>query len=195
MELFKISHLPLVRGTEYIGLLSYNDLRNSGQSGDSLIGSKQSTSAPFVHDQQHIFEVAQVLFDLDLPIIPALNSDNEYLGVIMRSEVSKKIVETVITKEPGAIIVLSMDQIDYSLSQIAQIIESNDAKILSLCTSISAPSNQFIITIKVNVSDTSAIIQTFTRYNYNIKAVYMSNSLLKEMYKKRYEQFLKYISI
>jgi hypothetical protein len=101
----------------------------------------------------------------------------------------------VAVKEPGGVIVLEINAIDYSLSEIAQIVEGNDAKILSFFIHQEVESNQMHVTLKINVIDLSAIIQTFVRYDYNIKAVYMDESMIQNLYDDRYEQLMKYMNI
>ena len=64
------------------------------------------------------------------------------------------------------------------MSEIAQIIESNDAKILSSFISTPRNNETMNVTIKVNKTDLAAIVQTFERYNYNISAIYSSNNEL-----------------
>lgn len=196
MELFRISHLPIVDGKEYLGLISDKEMDDESLNDKHLLDISQSLATPYIYGHQHIFEAAQILLDLNLSAIPVLNVNDEYMGIITYDDISRKIVElATVNDQPGAIIVLEMNPIDYTLSQIAQIIESNDAKILSLFISKATPNNQILVTVKTNVSDASAIIQTFMRYNYSIYAAFMDNSLLKDIYKDRYEQFLKYISV
>lgn len=195
MELFRISHLPIVRDNEYLGLISDKDLYDLELENTCLAKQKLSLVTPFVFDYQHIFEVAQAVGKFKVSAMPVLDSNRVYQGLILSAELSERIVELVAVNEPGAILVLEMSAVDYSLSQIAQIVESNDAKILSLYTSNPTRSSQFEVTLKVNVTDASSIIQTFARYDYNLKAVYMDNSILNDMYNSRYEQFMKFISI
>ncbi len=98
-------------------------------------------------------------------------------------------------KEPGAIIILEMSIHDYSLSQISQIVESNDAKILSLYISSHSSSTRLELTLKINRSDLTSIIQTFTRYNYTIQSTFMDHDDMDSLYENRYDMFMKYLSI
>ena len=82
-----------------------------------------------------------------------------------------------------------------SLSQIAQIVEGNDAKILSFYVNQAENSKMMDITLKINVVDLSSIIQTFVRYDYNIKAVYMDESIIQNLYDDRYDQLIKFMNI
>jgi len=122
--------------------------------------------------------------------------DHSYYGSITRNDLSIKMAELFSGTEPGGIIVLEVTDINYSLTQIAQIVEGNDAKILSLYIHKPSPiSKELDITLKVNKVDLSGILQTFTRYDYEIKATYMDESQIKDFYDDRYDLFMKYINI
>ena len=195
MESYRVSHLPLVREKEYLGLISDSDIYDMEMEMCRLGENLNSFSRPYVLVNQHIYEVAQKMIDTKISVMPVLDMNENYLGLITINELSENLLKLVVANEPGAVIVLELNAIDYSLSQIAQIIESNDAKVLSLYTRNPENSNELDVTVKVNVSDITAIIQTFVRYDYNIKAVYMDDSLLKDMYTERYELFMKYMNL
>lgn len=195
MESMHVSHLPIVRGKDYLGLISDKDIYDRELEMCEL-GMKMTTlPLPFVRANQHLYEIARIMLELKVTLMPVLEMNNEYLGSITLSAMSTAFIEMVSVKEPGALIVLALSPTDYTLSQIAQIVESNDAKVLSLYTKNPENSMEMEVTLKVNVTDISAIIQTFVRYDYNIKAVYMDDSLLKDMYNERYDLFMKYMNI
>ena len=91
-----------------------------------------SLFSPYVTENQHIYEVIELASRLSLSVIPVLDHNNHYKGVITNNDLIHYFADFAALKEPGAIIVLDMSIHDYSLSQIAQIVESNDAKILKL---------------------------------------------------------------
>lgn len=133
--------------------------------------------------------------ELKLTVLPVLELNLDYSGSILLNELASKFLGLVAVLEPGAIIILEINQNDFYLSQISQIVESNGAKILSLYTQNRKNSMIMDVTIKVNMTDISSIIQTFVRYDYTIKAVYMDDSLLTDMYNERYELFMNYMKI
>jgi acetoin utilization protein AcuB len=195
MEIFRISHLPVVDGKRLVGLISDKiiyDLniieRPVGDYTDHLL-------SPHVHTNQHIYEVFSAISVLKLSAVPVLDLHHEYCGVITVFDLAQKFADLVAVQEPGGVIVLELNAIDYSLSQIAQIVEGNDAKILSFYVNRVPDSNQITVTLKINVIDLSAIIQTFVRYDYNIKAVYMEDSMIQNLYDDRFDQLMKYMSI
>jgi len=117
------------------------------------------------------------------------------VGVITVFDLVQKFADLVAVTEPGGVIVLELNSIDYSLSQIAQIVEGNDAKILSFYISQESDSKLMTVTLKINVIDLSAIIQTFVRYDYDIKAVYMDDSIIQNLYDDRLDQLMKFMNI
>jgi hypothetical protein len=91
-------------------------------------------------------------------------------------------------------LVLELNIHDYSLSEIARIVESNDAKILSLYISSHIDSNKLELTVKINRTDLSPIIQTFNRYNYTIKASFHQSEYVDDL-KDRFDSFMSFLNI
>ncbi|MBN1820621.1 MAG: CBS domain-containing protein [Prolixibacteraceae bacterium] len=195
MDVFKITHLPVVNGEEYIGLVSDKiiyDLNLTDKTFDEHIG---KLPTPHVHENQHVFEVASILYKLKLSVVPVVNSEHVYQGVITLYDLARKFSNLYSVHEPGGVILLEINMYDYSLSQIAQIVESNNAKILSLFVTREYGSKNVLLTIKLDIVELSPVIQTFIRYNYKVLAVYMDNSILNDLYEDRYDQFIKYMNI
>jgi acetoin utilization protein AcuB len=195
MESFRVSHIPLVRDKEYLGLISDKDIYDFDLNKCCLGEKHLQLIRPYILVNQHIFEVIQKIQELKLTALPVMELNHEYCGSILLNELSSKFLGLVSVLEPGAVIILELNQNDYSLTQISQIIESNGAKILSLYSKNRENSMIMDVTLKINMTDISSIIQTFVRYDYNIKAVYMDDSLLTDMYNERYEMFMKYMDI
>lgn len=195
MDVFRISHLPVVEERHYYGMVSDRmiyDLnlfdRELGEMRDKLL-----TSHVFIN--QHIYQVVAVISEFKLSVVPVLDLHKEYKGVVTAFDLAKEFASLVAVNEPGGVIELELNPIDYSLAQITQIVEGNDAKILSLYVKERSDSKQMTVTLKINVIDLSRIIQTFVRYDYNIKAVYMDESMLNELYDDRFDQLMKYLNI
>jgi hypothetical protein len=117
------------------------------------------------------------------------------LGVIVLYDLARRFSNLYSVHEPGGVILLEINSQDYSLSEISQIIESNDAKILSFFVNREYGSSNLLLTLKLNIVELSPVVQAFMRYNYNIKGVYMDNSILNDLYEDRYDQFIKYMNI
>jgi acetoin utilization protein AcuB len=195
MDIFRISHLPIVNNQEFLGLISDKDIYNLNMAEEPIGNHKLSLFSPFVYDDQHIFEVIEIISRLNLTVVPVIDHNNVYLGLITINELIDKFAELPAVNHPGGILVLEMNISDYSLSQIAQIVESNDAKILSVYVSSRDDTTKMDVILKLNRSDLSSIIQTFERYNYTIKASYLQDNEAENLIKNRYELFMRYLNI
>jgi acetoin utilization protein AcuB len=195
MEIFRISHLAVVDGKRLIGLISDKIIYDLNIMDKAVGDYSDHLLSPHVHTDQHIYEVFSAISVLKLSAVPVLNLHHEYCGVITVFDLAQKFADLVAVREPGGVIILELNSIDYSLSQIAQIVEGNDAKILSFYINHELESRKMNVTLKINVIDLSAIIQTFVRYDYNIKAVYMDESIIQNLYDDRFDQLMKYMNI
>ncbi len=195
MEIFRISHLPIVNNKEFLGLISDTDIYDLNMADEPIGNHNLSLFSPYVTSDQHIFEVIELVSRLKLTIVPVLNQEKHYLGLITMNDLIQRFANLAGLKDPGGIIVLELHQKNYALSQIAQIVEGNDAKILGLYLSSSDESMKMELTLKINRTDLSAIIQTFNRFNYTIKASYHEDEDMDSFYSSRYESFMRYLNI
>lgn len=195
MEVFRISHLPVVDNHEYIGLIADKSIYDLNLIEKKFDDCRENMLSPHVHSGQHIYEVVSVISQLKISVVPVLDLQHNYQGVITVSDLAQKFADLVAVKEPGGVILLELTPTDYSLAEIARIVEGNDAKILSFYVNKEPDSKKMIVTLKVNKVDLSPIIQTFVRYDYNIAAVFMDESILSNMYDDRLNQLIKYMNI
>lgn len=195
MEIFRISHLPVVDEKRLAGLISDKIIYDLNIIDKPVGDYTDHLLSPHIHINQHIYEVFSTISVLKLSAVPVLDLHHQYVGMITVFDLAQKFADLVAVREPGGVIVLELNAIDYSLSQIAQIVEGNDAKILSFYVSPEAGTSQISVTLKINVIDLSAIIQTFVRYDYNIKAVYMDDSIIQNLYDDRFDQLMKFMNV
>ena len=195
MDIFRISHLPIVNNVDFLGLISDKDIYDNNLAEEPIGNHNLSLFSPYVTIEQHIYEVIELASQLQLSIVPVLDHDNKYLGVITLTDLLHYFADVSALKQPGGIIVLEMNINDYSLSEIAQIVESNDAKILSVYLTNPANSTRMEVTLKINRKELTSIIQTFIRYNYIIKASFMDENDLNSLFENRYDSFMKYLNI
>lgn len=195
MDIFRISHLPIVNNEDFLGLISDQDIYDLNMADEPIGNHTLSLFSPYVTLNQHIFEVIEITSRLNLSVVPVLDHNNRYQGLITMNHLIHYFGELSALKQPGGIIVLEINANDYSLTEIAQIIESNDAKILSLYINSFSNSMKMEVNIKINRKELTSIIQTFNRYDYIVKASFMDENDLDSLYENRYEQFMKYLSI
>jgi len=194
MEDYKVSHLPIVNNTEFLGLISEEDILSLNIPDEPLGNHNLSIIRPFVNDSQHIFDVINIFSELKLSVLPVLDKKNNYLGIITLIELVHFLSKIVSLNNPGGIIVLELNQNDFSLTEIAQIVESNDAKVLCLYVSSYENSTKIDVSLKINKIDISPILSTFNRYNYIIKASFTEHQHLDDL-KNRYDLLMNYLNM
>jgi CBS domain-containing protein len=183
-----------VNHREFLGLISDADIYDLNNPDEAVGNHNLSLSKPYVREDQHIYEVIEVLSRLELTLVPVLDLEKQYLGVITQEELTQHFAHLSAMRQPGGIIELEMNEYDYSLSEISQIVESNNARILSLYVSSNGKRGKIRVTLKINLTDMTAVMETFNRYNYTVVSSHMNDDELDEFYQERFDVFLKYLN-
>jgi acetoin utilization protein AcuB len=194
MDELHIRHLPIVNNNDFLGLISESDILDLNNPQDPIGNHTLSLQKPFVRHYQHFYDVLKVIATLNLSVIPVLDDKDNYLGIITLNKLIEEIANMASIKEHGGLLVLELNVHDYSMSEIARIVESNDARILSMYISSPPDSTKIEVTLKINRNDLSAIIQTFNRFNYTLKATFHEENNAND-YDDRYQSFMKYFDI
>jgi len=195
MDVFKIFHLPIVNDKEFLGLISESDIYDMNQPSEPIGNHQLSLLRPYVLENQHVFEIMEVASRLKLSVIPVLDSQKNYMGVITLMDLLHYFSELSAFKNPGGIIVLEMNSNDFSMAQVAQIVEGNDAKILSAYITSHPDSVKLELTLKLNVLDVTSIKQTFNRYNYSVLGSYMLHDEEDDLLEDRFNLLMRYLNI
>lgn len=194
MEDNRVHHLPVVNERELLGLISEFDLINHHKEDDPIGDVQLSLHNAFATEYQHIFDIFKMFTEMKLTLLPVVDEKNNYLGIISLSKLIEIYSSQSSILNPGGIIILEMSENNYSLGEISQIVESNDARILNLFLTSYPDSTQIDVTIKINKIDIMAILQTFTRYNYTIKATFSEKDDLDDL-KERYDALMNYLNV
>ncbi len=195
MDIYRVSHIPVVDNSKYLGLVSDKLIYDLNLLEEPIKKEVDKLNTSHAHKDQHIFEVAMVMYKLKLSVLPVLDSDHYYLGAITLYDLARRFSHLFSLQEIGGVIILEMNVNDYSLAEISKIVESNGVKILSCFMDRKPGSSNLDIILKLDKDELSPLIQAFTRYDYNIKAIYLDNSMLSDLYNDRYDQFMKYMNI
>jgi acetoin utilization protein AcuB len=194
MEDMKIMHLPIVNNEQYLGMVSQTDINNLNTPEEALGNHDLSIDRSFVYQDQNVFEVIRIISSLKLTLLPVLDRKNNYLGVITLADLVTNFSKITAADNPGGIIILELNDKDYSLTEISNIIESNDAKVLSMYIITFPDSTKLEVTLKLNKIDISSVLQTFHRYNYKVTASFYEeedNDILKD----RFDSLMNYLNI
>ncbi len=194
MEESKLSQLPLVdEKGELQGLVFEEDLL-AADPDLKIADLKVMRPVAYVKSSQHYYDVIKLLAETGLSMVPVITEEKEYLGAISLKEVIRALGGTATMSEPGAVIVLEVRQRDYSLLQIANIVEGNDCKILSSYITSYKESEFMDVTLKLNNSNIDGVLQTFSRYSYVVKESFQESNY-QDVLRRRYDELMNYINM
>ena len=194
MEEYKITHLAIVNNEEYLGIVSEDDLLGLNDFSQPIGNIKLMIQGASVDENAHIFDILRTIYQHKLSLIPVTGKNNKLVGVILSGSVLRVVAELLSVNNPGGIIIVEMNVIDYSLTQISNIVESNDALIIASFVRTMPNSTMMQVVLKVNNSDIGKILQTFTRFEYNVVASF-GEDMIDDILQDRYELLMRYLNM
>jgi Mg/Co/Ni transporter MgtE len=186
------SHFPVVEEQIYIGSVATEDIETF-ISDKKIIDYRYSFEKFFARTNMVWLDVLEVFAQNHTNLVPVLDEENKYVGYYEIGDIMGFFNETPFLKEPGGIIVIKKALVDYSLSQITQIVESNNGKLLGLFIS-EADSVNIQVTLKISLGPMNEIIQAFRRYNFEIISDHLEDNYINTL-KERSNYLDKYLNI
>ena len=189
---FSVRQLPVVQDNICIGILSLDEIEE--ELADIPVLDFMNLSYSFASTYDHIYEVMRAISEQSVTLFPIIDENNNYLGCITLASLFKNYVNCAAFSQPGSIVVLEIDKKNYSLAEIARIVESENKVILSSLLSSNAESDRLEITLKLNSAQIQNLLSTFERFGYNIKATFDEEDV-KDTLKNRYESLMTYLNV
>lgn len=193
MEDFKLKHLPVVDDTVYHCLVSEKDLLSMPDP-TAAIG-EPVVFAPAVKENGHLHEALALMTRYGLSVLPVITIEGGYVGLITRDRLLDALSELCNADATGSVIVLEMLPQDYALSEIARLIESNNAHVLNLLSYTDKDTGRLILTIKIDLEDASPVIRSFERFNYTVLYHFMEKGMVDDVLKQRMDELIHYINM
>ena len=195
MEEFRCNHLPVVSDGNLLGFISEEIILESNSIEKKLGDFPLVGQRCFVSLYEHFYDILKVAGEHKLQIVAVLNDEKKYVGVVTVQDMMISFAQTASVQMPGAILVLSMDLIDYSLAEISRYVEENNAKVIS-STMVEDPMDKgkIKVTLKINQQDLTRIAATFERFSYRVIGRYQE-SKIDSGEKDRLDMLLKYLDI
>ncbi len=193
MEEFKQEHLPVLNGKELVGVVSEQQLLEA-----EGVQTFSELAFPLIkiaiNENMHIFDAMKAGAESSSSVLPVVNEKGIYIGLISPKSLLNKLSEFNFAKELGGIFVLEVAAQDYSLAEIARLVETNKAAVLSISTAKLFKSDKIQVTVKVNTLDLTYIIATLERYNYTISHIFHQAEQIDQL-QERYEGLMHYLNV
>jgi acetoin utilization protein AcuB len=180
MAEFKVSHLPIVNHQQFLGLISEDDMIEVDDESTPVGALSLALINPYILQNQHIYDAIRIFAEQKVTVLPVLDDKLNYLGLISINTMVEYMANITSVSHPGGIILLEIGNRDNSLAHIAQIVESDNAQVLSSYTDVIPDS-------------TKMIVASFLRYDYTILATYNS-SIQNDGNSDRFDALMNYLS-
>ena len=194
MDTFKMSHLPVIENDIYIGVISEDELFDKEMFEEALSDFGVMRS-PYVLSTQHVLDVLAIATHFSVPIVPVVNVERKYLGAITSQNLIDALAKITNVQSKGAVLVLEMGVHDYSLSEIARIVESENAKLISSYVTEYEDSTRIDVTLVVNMAEISPVVKALERYGYKVNTFFSGSNKIDDFYRERYELLMDYMKI
>lgn len=193
MERFNVRHLPIVNDRQLLGVVCEEDILIHNIQ-DAVGTYSLSLDRVFVQQSDHVYDLIRLLAEHQLTIIPVVDNEGDYLGMVSLEDVLNYLARTAAFREPGSIVVLEFQQRSYSLSEVARLVEAEGASLLSAF--VTSQPNDFLVevTLKINRKDIHSIIHAFNRFGYVIKAAFHGDEQ-QESLQERLDALMSYLNV
>ena len=186
------SHIAVAEKGRYLGVLNENDLETF-EEGKKIEDYRYNLETFFVRKDTNWLDVLEMFARNEANLLPVLGENEDVVGYYNVTDVVRLFIETPFFTEPGGIIIVEKGIRDYSFSEIAQIVESNNTRFIGgFITDIHNDVVQ--VTIKIGATNLNEIQQTFRRYNYNILFGTDDDQFLEDL-KQRSDYLDKYLNV
>lgn len=186
--------LPLVHDNRLLNYIGFQQLDKKGNNELVKDIPLYHPVLPSILPQQHLFDALKQLKSLQLPMLAVQNEEGQYIGILKTSEIVSILSKSLSIGGSGSIVVLHILPQNYSLSDLARIIEYNDAKILGVFTFENEGRNELEVHIKLNTSTLKNILATLERYDYTISQYFSREDLIDDV-DSRYQNLMKFLDI
>ncbi|PHS06270.1 MAG: acetoin utilization protein acuB [Kordia sp.] len=185
------SHIPICLGEEFIGCISENDI-HCFESEVTIKDCQYAVELFSVNNTTNWLDVLEAFAQNSTNVMPVLQ-EGKYIGYYELKDIISLFDQTPFFYEPGAVLIVRKEVKEYSFSEISQIVESNNAKVLGAFLS-KFENDTAEITVKINNTSLTDIIQTFIRYGYEVVAGHEEESYVQDL-KDRSDYLKKYLDI
>jgi acetoin utilization protein AcuB len=148
-----------------------------------------------ISDTDHIWEAIRTFNTYETELLPVVDNKNNYCGAIMQKDVFNRLFEIFPVGNGGAILELEVNYRNYSLSELANIVEGAEAKISLLSVTPISASNNVLVVFSIDKDDATEVINALERHSYHVNSWFMNKGKIDSIIEERYSAFMKYINV
>lgn len=195
MQEHRIGQLVLTDQGEYRGVVTEEMLLDASDDSQPLSNVMRLFEQIYVFEDQHLYEILSLIIQHRMDVVAVLSEGREFIGTISASELIRQFAHQLGVQEAGAILILNLNERDYSLTEISRLVESNNVKIISSYFSSAAYGmpDRSRLTLKLNRRNISTVISTLERFGYQIESAF-ANAPVESIDQDRLDSLLRYLN-
>ncbi len=186
------SHVAIVEDRKFVGVLSETDLETFEQV-KKVEDYRYELESFFARKETSWLDALELFARNEANLIPVLDENTLVIGYFDLHDIVAEFIDTPFFIEPGVVLVIAKGMKDYSFSEIAQIVESNNARLLGAFITESRDEITQI-TLKITTENSNDVVQTLRRYNYNILFGNNEDQFIESL-RRRSEYLDKYLNV
>lgn len=188
-----ITHIPIVENGRLIGCLPESDIQTIESKNEKLNDYSYLLDLFYTNEKATLLDLVVLFANNDCNLIPVLNKEMSYIGYYELSDILDAFADSPFLHNESDTLIIKKNKSDYSMSQIAQIVETNNSKLLGLYIS-SENQDNISVTLKIIANEINEVIQTFRRYDYDVVTQHEDDFYLEEL-KDRANYLKKYLDM
>ncbi len=102
---------------------------------------------------------------------------------------------TELSEIENSLIILEIPSKDYFLTEIARIVESNNAHVIALSIFPISGNAELLVSLKLDISDLTSVLRSFERFNYKVVYYYMKADEVTDIQQERLDELLYYLDM
>lgn len=189
-----VTHLPVLDEDKYAGIVSEENLLEQDNDEAELKTLEQQFLHISIKESDHFLKAMQIAAENGLSVLPVVEEEGQVVGVVIYNDLLKQAAEFMSLSDPGGLIIIEMNNNQYSFNEKSKLVESNNAQITQLNTTTDPETGNVEVTIKINKPEVSDIVATFQRYDYNVK-YYFGEELYENELRSNYDNLMNYLKI
>ncbi len=191
---FRVTHLPVVSEDKYLGLVSEDDLLDANEEKQPVQVLQHTFIGAAVKENEHFLNAVNCSNRYETTVVPVINEEKELVGVITLRDLLKALGDFSGAGQIGGIIVMEMERSQFAISEISRIVESNDATVLHLNTTVHAETGMLTVTLHLNKKEIATIVSAFERYEYDV-IYYFGDEKFENEIHSNYRHLMNYLDI
>ena len=193
MDEGKLSYFPVLNGNTYCGLISDLDIYELENLGVKIVDRRDLLKDLYIYNNQTLFEATSIILDNSLDILPVVDKNKKYLGVLTVNKLLEAYSTYTAANQQGDVIQIVLNYNDLYISEISRIIENEDARIINLFLVPISESTQVRLIIKLNKMGLCRVVKALERYDYKVE--YFYQYMAEEDLSDNYGMLMKYLSM